>query len=115
MGYWTRLAADIPDSILDHRWAGVLERQVEQSHQDMHAYLTKTEEFNAYIKVKVQDAIEEFEAHRKNGMSVDAASELAMATLLPTTEEDDDDTEDYEIEGGLEEQAAALSDHLDEL
>lgn len=62
-----------------------------------------------HVRNRVEERIESYEDSLKDGASEEVACELALADLLGI---DEDDTEDYEIEDGMEEHASALFDFL---
>lgn len=110
MGYWTKQAANLKD-VSDHPWYGIYEDALEQAAPEKYAELQAAGELEGYIAVKVAAAIADFEDSLEEGIDEPTAREMALADLMPT-DEDLEETEDYEIEGGIADAAAGLTEYL---
>jgi hypothetical protein len=110
--YWQELAAktkDLPP--LEHPWAQIIENTLLVDQPDLHTELFQLGELESYLRVKVADAIAEFDRLVAAGTPPATANELAIQNVLPASEEEP--AEDWEIEGGMDDQVDALSDFLE--
>lgn len=108
MGYWAKRAEGI-DPRTNHPLSTLLRKTTEQVKPDLVATLQAAGEYDAYIAVKVNDCFRDIRSMVKAGMSQSEAKQLAVSDMLPAEPED---FEDWEVEGGMEDQADALDDWL---
>lgn len=108
MGYWTDLATKTraPVELSDHPWAGVLRNTTESVKPEVYATLESTGDLDAYLAVKVSEALKQFAEYKKQGMDDDTARSLVMEELLP--QEPMPAAEPYELAGGQEDEIAGL-------
>lgn len=109
--YWKQLAAkakDLPP--IDHPWAVLIESTIMADLPELYQELLGSGELEPFVQLKTADAIAEYERLVKDGTAADIAQELAVDSIMPKQAENP--AEDYEIEGGQEDQAAALEQYL---
>jgi hypothetical protein len=109
--YWQEFAAktkDLPPS--DHPFAELIEATLIGSMPDLHQQLFHDGELESFLRLKTADMIAEIDRLRKMGVSHEMAEELAMDAIFPR--EPEEPAEDWEIEGGMEDQTSALYDFL---
>lgn len=104
MGYWTD-RAELLDSQEDHPFYDLLRDALEVAKPSLFAELEAYGDLDAYLTVKVSDALAELDEHAESGLDYDVAKELVLDSLLP---KDDEDPEDPTA--GHEDAIAALSD-----
>lgn len=106
MGYWKTEADKLTADVSAHPWATLLDTSLEKSDPELHAQLSDRGELDAYIAVKVSDAIAEYDDMIASGMDKHDAKSEALESLLPS---EDDEPEDWEIEGAEEDAVAAFA------
>lgn len=114
--YWNERAriesSELPPAV--HPWCLALERAVLENRPELYRDLKTTGQLESYLRVRVLEALDEQQAAiEEEGLSPDAAAELALDNLLP--KEDAPVTEDWEIEGGVADAADALEAYLEGL
>lgn len=106
MGYWTKLAKDIQVHHNDP-WRGIVENRLD-ADEELGAEIDATGERDAYVTCKAAELQALYQAYVDDGTPTSHAHELAISEVFS----DDPETEDYEIEGGLEDEAALFEEGL---
>jgi hypothetical protein len=107
MSYWTDQAKKLDRGLLDTNWAGILRQTLKDSSLEL-----KGDDLEAYILCRVNDATKDFDRALEDGMDEQTAREIAMETLIPVFDDSDEESEDWELEGGVEDAIGGLEDWL---
>lgn len=106
MGYWTELAKDIQVHQNDP-WRALVESKLDND-EELKAEIDATGEAEAYVTVKAHECQSLYQAYVDDGRPLSVARELAVDEVFSA----DPQTEQYEIDGGLEDEAAEFSKML---
>ena len=110
MSYWTETAKSLDRSLLDTRWASILRDSLKDSPLQL-----SDEDLEAYILCRVHEATTTYQEAIDEGIDEQAANEIAMETLIPifeSREDGDEETEDWEMDGGIEDAIGGLETWL---
>lgn len=109
MSYWQKLASKLGESDT-HPWEEMYADTIALTDPQMTENLTKKGDFEAFVKVKVSEALESYQRYLDQDMEPQIAKELALEELLPS--DDSDDVTDEEVEEGMEDQMNDLMGYL---
>lgn len=109
MGYWTKLAEGIQVHQNDP-WRALVESKL-SADEELSAEIDATGEREAYVTVKASECQSLYQAYVDEGRPASFARELAIDEVFS----EDPETEDYEIDGGLEDEAAAFDESISRL
>lgn len=109
MGYWqTRRDGIETDVTIEHDLVELLAKALKRVKPGLYDTLYDSGELEAYLVVKVHDALEEVAMLKDTGMDEAAARAEAMESMLPQV--DGDAPEQYELEGHAADEFAALTE-----
>jgi hypothetical protein len=108
MSYWQKLASKLGESD-PHPWEQMYADTMTLTDPQLTDNLSKQGEFEAFVKVKVSEALESYQRYLDDDMDPQMAKELALEELMPS---DDDDVSDEEVEEGIEDQMDATMRYL---
>lgn len=91
-------------------WGKLFAKTLEASRPELWEELTKRGPgfMDEFIGSRVDEAIQNYQQYLESGSDEQEASELALADLL---QQDEDETEEWELEDGRQEQANLLFNH----
>ena len=109
MSYWQKLASKLGESD-PHPWEQMYADTITLTDPQMTENLTKKGEFEAFVKVKVSEAVDSYQRYLDDDMDPQTAKELALEELLPS--DDSDDVSDEDVDEGMEDQMDATMRYL---
>lgn len=109
MSYWQKLASKLGESD-PHPWEQMYADTMTLTDPQLTENLNKQGEFEAFVKVKVSEALESYQRYLDDDMDPQTAKELALEELMPS--DDDDDVSDEDVEEGMEDQMDATMRYL---
>lgn len=109
--FWKTESKKVPEGIKSHPWMGLLRDTTALVKPEMYVDLEESGELEDYLRVKVSEALEEYDRLISEGSSEEAAKEAVFETLFPE-ESDDDEIEDWEVDEAEKEHTAALMKSL---
>lgn len=105
--FWKTESKKVPEGIKSHPWLGLLRDTTALVKPDMYVDLEESGELEDYLRVKVSEALEEYDRMLADGVDEQTAKEAVMDSLIPKDPEDDD-IEDWEVDEAEQEHTAAL-------
>lgn len=109
MSYWQKLASKLGKSD-PHPWEQMYADTITLTDPQMTENLTKKGEFEAFVKVKVSEAVDSYQRYLDDDMDPQTAKELALEELLPS--DDTDDVSEEDVDEGMEDQMDATMRYL---
>jgi hypothetical protein len=106
--YWQKLASQLGESD-PHPWEQMYADTIALTDPQMVENLSKKGDLDAFVKVKVSEALDSYQRYLDDDMDPQMAKELALEELMPS---DDDDASEEEIEDGMEDQMNDLMGYL---
>ena len=101
MSYWKETASKIKETP-NQEWMDFLLDSLERSQPEKLKELQKDGDLQAYLKVRVSSAMEDYQTFQDGGMSPNEAYEMAMEQLLLSTDPESQETpEEWETEGAM--------------
>lgn len=79
-----------------HAWEQLYSDSIEIIDPDLFEELNQSGEFDAFVKVKVSEALDSYQLYLHNDMDPQRAKELALSELMGMDTDDDDEGEDDE-------------------
>jgi hypothetical protein len=108
MTYWQKLASQLGESD-PHPWEQMYADTIALTDPQMVENLSKKGDLDAFVKVKVSEALDSYQRYLDDDMDPQMAKELALEELMPS---DDDDASEEEIEDGMEDDMNAVMGYL---
>jgi predicted ABC-type ATPase len=108
MSYWQKLALKLGDT--DHPWEQMYADTIAITDPKLKDNLTSKGDFDAFVKVKVSEALDSYQRYLDNDMEPQAAKELALDELMPR--DDDDDVSEEDVDEGMEDNMNDLMQYL---
>ena len=109
--YWQKTAAQIKEQP-NEDWIDLLRHNLQTCHPQKMAELAAMNDLDAYLKVMVNSAEQQYQTFLTAGVDETTALEMTMQELLQQAPEDEDRPEPWEVEGANADMVAAIEAQL---